>query len=1156
MNKALLSIVVLFFSFSLVAQTDDCPALDLGTAPFCDNLQFFNNITATTTDIGNDNIPDCFDNASVDRDVWVSFTATSDFLDYTIQLLGVSDGTNMPIVSPQIAIYRGECMFDGLALLACASASDGSSDLSLDVFGLDPGETYFLRINDYNLPGSFNLCITEYIPFVNMGDIAETTSCNGTLFDSGGQAEDYSNDEDLSFKICPSQNNSCIQLEVVEYAIEDNFDQLNVYAGENNGAPLIATLTGVSTSSYNILASSDCVFLEFTSDGSVADVGFEIRWQCLASACPGSTFDNPTVINGLPVDLPGESTCGDGATFSGSACGEDFTNGPESIYAYDSPGNECIAATVTNAAGGTGILILDGPADDPNSNCIAFAPNGNLTGATLENPGTYYFIVANATGCTDFDLNIFYADCLLLPSLENALCNPLNGCVEVSGLPSVFTFQQGFQDIEFNEGVNDGCWVNAGSVSPNYYWFTIQAQADGNFGFIVQADDPAEASDIDFSVWGPFTEDQACDDPMSVITLVNTTQPIRSSWAGGADPTGLALFNADGDPVTDEYDCDPIPSAGGDDFASVIQAQEGEIYAVLINDWGDDIQSGAISVDWSDSDTDVLGPITADIIFGDTTICAGTSAQLLVDAEVDSILWFGPNTADLSCISCFDPMVTTTQTTTYEAVVVSVCNLDTVAITVSVYELNDIPDYTVCIGEEIELVAGEDYSDGTYEWAGPDLSCTDCPDPILTTVANGVFNYTVTLTTPGCVLTQTFTVEVGNEPAPNYVIADDQTVCEGTTVPLGGFPTIGVDYSWTTELGGVPFSTMPNPEVSPTNTTTYYLEISNGICPFSSFDSVEIVVVGPPVFELGPDISVCVGDTVQFLPVNEEAGTDYTWNTSTGIVEPGNPNTPVVAINTFEFILTAENEACIVEDTVQVTAQNVAINIVQDDTALCRGDSVSLNVVTTPATLPVNWSPTTGLNFSTGNNNVAKPEIETTYVVTTSLPGCVQTDSITIDVDSLPQNLDIMPLDTLVCRGALVILSSTAYSQARFPEIQFQWTPNLGFESTDTLLNIVIEAQETTTYERLTTNGVCTQVDTALLEVVVPPEIMIMPEDPEICEGGSVDLLATAPGVTEWEWTPADNLSCTECQDPTASPPSSTTYNLSLIHISEPTRPY
>ena len=62
-------------------------------------------------------------------------------------------------------------------------------------------------------------------------------------------------------------------------------------------------------------------------------------------------------------------------------------------------------------------------------------------------------------------------------------------------------------------------------------------------------------------------------------------------------PPYLALVNANGDPVTDPYDCEPAPGANGDDFASVIMAQEGEIYVVLINDWGNDIASGAISVD-------------------------------------------------------------------------------------------------------------------------------------------------------------------------------------------------------------------------------------------------------------------------------------------------------------------------------------------------------------------------------------------------------------------------------------------------------------------------------------------------------------------------------------------------------------------------------
>jgi hypothetical protein len=123
---------------ALLAQpeNDDCSGLiDLGTAPVCPNT-IYDNLGATASDIGFNNIPGCFNGGNVDRDVWFAFETPADITDVAITLQGASDGPNGSILNPQVVLYRGQCEENNLSLLGiCDSAPDGSTTAQLDVQG-------------------------------------------------------------------------------------------------------------------------------------------------------------------------------------------------------------------------------------------------------------------------------------------------------------------------------------------------------------------------------------------------------------------------------------------------------------------------------------------------------------------------------------------------------------------------------------------------------------------------------------------------------------------------------------------------------------------------------------------------------------------------------------------------------------------------------------------------------------------------------------------------------------------------------------------------------------------------------------------------------------------------------------------------------------
>jgi gliding motility-associated-like protein len=1138
-----------FTAFSLLFSTfiwaqpanDDCSGIiDLGIVPTCpNNTEVYNNINATASDIGFGNIPACFNGGTVDNDVWFQFTTTADILDVTVSVIGTDAGPDGAIQNPQIAIYRGSCEFDGLSELACISAPNGETLAAINILGLTANETYFIRVNDYSATatpnwGAFTVCAEEYVPDINIGDSESTTACFGTLYDSGGPDDDYTSGEDHTFTICPNDLNSCIYIDMVDFELENNFDFLSFYAGNNTNGELIAQVTGdMAGQGFPVLISTECVTIQFTSDGSAVDPGFELTWQCSPLACTGSGFDNPTVINSIPFNATDLSLCDGGATVLGSPCGgADFMNGPEYMFTYDSPGGLCAQIQVTNALSGTGVLVLNGLPGEPGTVCVAQSANGTIASANFEDAGLYYIIVANEQGCDDFDISISETECALSPALADALCNPLNGCVEDGGVPSIFQFEDGFQDVPMTNGVNSGCWLGVGA-QPDFYWFTIEAQADGPFGFILESADIP--SDIDFNVWGPFTNFEVCETPADIIDYVSNNEPIRSSYAGGTEPTGLADIHPTlGYDIEDVYDCQGI----NDDIVQTIDAQVGEVYIVLANDWGNQIQGGGISVDWGPSDPAVLAPIAIAVMGSDTAVCPGQSVQLSISNSVDQFVWIDPS-GTLSCTDCPNPIATVNETTIYQVALDLVCYVDTIDVKVFVYNVDAGPDLDVCLGEQFQLSAGSNFDLATYEWDVPPgltFSCVDCPMPEVTASTPGTYNITATLITDICTTTDELIIVVNTAPAPEFSIIENTVICQGDNIDIGGAATAGVTYSWTSSPSGFT-SDEANPNVSPSVQTTYIISAENGLCPTAVTDSVNISIDIAPIIAVANDTTICQGEIITLGLTAIEEDVIYMWTGPDAIESDTFPNTLATPGVTGIYTLTATRGVCEVIETVNVEVVEIAVDIVPDTIEVCLGTSIELNADVLPAGEQANWIPNDGsLNTNTGNTVIATPELSTWYFASHSVPGCGRTDSIFIRVDSLP-NLDLMatPEKDPYCPGETITLISETYQPANFPEMEHQWLSGPGYQTPDSLWNIVLITQDTFLYQRITTNKAC--IDTASIQINVqqPPNMSITPENPTVCEGESIQLFLSYDGPGNVEWEPEV---CDGCLDPVVSPTS------------------
>jgi hypothetical protein len=305
-----------------------------------------------------------------------------------------------------------------------------------------------------------------------------------------------------------------------------------------------------------------------------------------------------------------------------------------------------------------------------------------------------------------------------------------------------------------------------------------------------------------------------------------------------------------------------------------------------------------------------------------------------------------------------------------------------------------------------------------------------------------------------------------------------------------------------------------------------------------SFDSIFVEVSALPIAELAADVNICQGDSTQLSTMMQEAGVTYTWSPAESLDDATSPSPIAFPSETTTYTLVADRNGCANTETITVSVTQISVEVtVQDTFGICVGEMIDLSAFANPTT-PIIWTPDDGsLNTDIGTSVIAAPATGTQYFATVEIDGCIRRDSVYIRVDSLPNDLVINPMDTMVCQGSPLLLTSTIYEPALYQDITFQWSPPTGFQTPDSLFNMSLIANETTVYQRISTNGFCSDTTFVNVEVVESGAITIDPVDP-VCGGEIVQLMANTdlPGTLVWS---GEGLSCTECPNPMATTPTS-----------------
>ncbi len=325
------------------------------------------------------------------------------------------------------------------------------------------------------------------------------------------------------------------------------------------------------------------------------------------------------------------------------------------------------------------------------------------------------------------------------------------------------------------------------------------------------------------------------------------------------------------------------------------------------------------------------------------------------------------------------------------------------------------PDRNICYGDTTVLQgvgtnAGPVY---VYQWTpGNDLSDSLAMNPLsfppLTT------DYTLVVWSNGCPsYGDTATVFVHT--IPTVDAGWDREICPMQDTLLDaqawGDSTATYNYVWTPPLGIIGSSTVEDPTVGPSQTTTYtVVATSNWGCE-SAPDFATVYVRPAPQADAGPNLTICPGESI-----NLQGGFYYTTPDTAVTGQFYYGWTPAITLNdsTLEdplatpsvstmYYLEIRYSVCSSVDSMLLTIGAAALaQAMPDTTVICARDSVRIDASGSIGG-NITWIPSAGLSDPNSLTPNASPATTTTYTLIMGSGGCTDTTSFTIAVLPRPE---------------------------------------------------------------------------------------------------------------------------------------------------------
>ncbi len=354
--------------------------------------------------------------------------------------------------------------------------------------------------------------------------------------------------------------------------------------------------------------------------------------------------------------------------------------------------------------------------------------------------------------------------------------------------------------------------------------------------------------------------------------------------------------------------------------------------------------------------------------------------------------------------------------------------------------------------------------------------------------------------------------------------------------------TGAISYEW--NFGDGTTSTLENPSHTFAAPGTYQvtlIALDSNTCNGVDTALLNVFIPGPLSVAVSPGDTICNGESTVAQVIG---GATYTWTPSTG-VSGGNTATPTLSpqVSTTYTVIAIDTNGCADTQTVHVHVQQFV--------------NAGLNAVFTPCSIPVQVSFINESanavqyfwDFGNGMTSV-QPDAQITYtnpgyyditIVAVDPSTCDGSDTASMQIYlPPPAEITVTGTDTICSNQEAQLFVSGAESYTWFPP----------FDINDpTLPNPWVGPDFTTTYGviGIDTNGCA---DTGYVTVNVFPPTSIDAGSNIILDIGDAPVLnPSLPSSGTFFWSPSTGLSCTDCQNPVATPDFNQWYYLTYTDL-------
>ncbi|MES2566771.1 MAG: lectin-like protein [Bacteroidota bacterium] len=493
------------------------------------------------------------------------------------------------------------------------------------------------------------------------------------------------------------------------------------------------------------------------------------------------------------------------------------------------------------------------------------------------------------------------------------------------------------------------------------------------------------------------------------------------------------------------------------------------------------------------------------IIANTATICLGQKTATLTANGASTYTWTPGTGLNINTGSVVTGTPSATQIYTITGTDINGCFHDT---TTSIL-VNQLPVITVntasiCLGQQTATLTATGAT--SYSWA-PGIGLNTTIGAVVTGTPGATQTYTVGgIDDNGCINATTTTITIN--PLPVVTAPANMTVCplSSNTLTTSG----AASYTWSPNIY-LNNNTSSTVICTPSVTTTYTIDGLTGACTASN--TVTVVVNNTVVVNVTPaTATICpLGNTT----LTANGATTYTWSPALTLSSAnGNTVTSAPSISTTYTVIGSTSTCTNSAQVVVTVTVNPVISVAGTPSVICSGASSSLNA---SGANTYSWSPSTGLNLTSGSVVNASPNTTSVYNVTgTTQLGCSSFTTYTLTVVPTP-TVTGFASPTAICAGSSSTL--TAFGAANYT-----WSPSASVTNVNGTPAVASPAQ-TTTYTIIGSNGtapfLCTSTNTVTIIVKPNPTVTTGP-DQTICEGKVAPIYAD--GALTYSWSPTTGM--------------------------------